>query len=123
MTNQENFSHAATVLPVINVRKSIAFYTKKLGFHLSFSWSDPPTYAVLVRGGVSIHLTKRNDDKSPSDEHCALYIFVYDVDQIYQQCEKEGISIINVPEERDYKMTDFDIIDPDGYVITFGNGG
>ncbi len=123
MTKQENFSHAATVLAVKKVKDSIAFYTQKLGFQLSFSWSDPPTYAVLVRGGVSIHLTERDDDKSPSATHCVLYIFVYDVDEVFQQCKEAGVKITNEPAERDYKMKDFDIMDPDGYLISFGKGG
>ena len=123
MTKQENFSHAATVLAVKNVRKSIEFYTQKLGFQLSFSWSDPPTYAVLVRGGVSVHLTERDDDRVPSTSHCVLYIFVYDVDEIFQQCKKAGVNISNEPTDRDYKMKDFDIKDPDGHIISIGKGG
>lgn len=123
MAEQENFSHAATVLAVNNVSKSIEFYTEKLGFRLSFSWSDPPTYAVLVRGGVSIHLTERADDLIPSTEHCVLYIFVFDVEAVYQQCVADGVEIINIPQERDYQMKDFDIRDPDGYIISFGKGG
>lgn len=123
MKENENFSHAATVLAVKDVRESIAFYTNKLGFRLSFSWSDPPTYAVLVRGGVSIHLTERADGLIPSAEHCVLYIFVFDVEKIYQQCVDAGVAVMNVPEERDYQMKDFDIKDPDGYIISFGRGG
>lgn len=123
MTNKDNFSHSATVFPVQDIQKSIEFYTQKLGFEMSFNWEEPISYAVLKKGSVNLHLTKKEDDFIPSKRHCALYVFVHDVDEIYQRCVNQKISIGNVPKMRDYKMKDFDIIDPDGYIITFGNEG
>ncbi len=123
MTSPDNFSHAATVLPVQDVQQSIRFYTESLPFELTFSWGTPVTYAVLKKGGVSVHLSERADDQSPSKEHCAWYIFVYDLEQIYQHCLAKGVRIKNPPAERDYQMSDFDIEDPDGHIITFGKGG
>lgn len=123
MTQPDNFSHAATVLPVQDMQASIRFYTHSLPFELSFSWGEPVSYAVLKKGGVSIHLTQRADDREPSSEHCALYIFVYDIDQIYQHCVEQKVNIINPLSERDYEMRDFDIADPDGHIISFGKGG
>lgn len=122
MKSGDNFSHAATIFPVQDMEKSVQFYTRQLDFDLTFSWGDPVNYAVLKRGGVSIHLTSRLDDGKPSKDHCALYIFVSDVQQIFQDCTKHNVTIINNPKLRDYNMTDFDIKDPDGYIITFGNG-
>jgi len=122
MADPDNFSHAATVLPVKNVEQSVAFYSKKLGFTVTFTWEEPMSYAVLKKGSVSIHLVKKDDHHTPSKKHCALYIFVHNVDDIYQICVNEKIPMLNMPETRDYKMKDFDIVDPDGYIITFGNG-
>lgn len=123
MENQDNFSHAACIFPVEDLQTSIDFYTQKLEFKLTFSWGVPTNYAVIKKGGVSIHLVKKSDDRTPSKKHCALYIFVYDIAKIYKRCVSEKVSIINTPETRDYNMKDFDIKDPDGYIITFGNGG
>ncbi len=122
MSNRTNFSHSATIFPVKDIQRSIDFYTNRLEFKLTFSWGEPTNYAVLKNGGVSIHLTVKNDDYVPSKRHCALYIFVYDIDKIYQRCKDNEVSIVNSPEVRDYKMKDFDIIVPEGYIITFGNG-
>ena len=121
MTNQNNFSHSATIFPVEDIEKSIQFYINQLGFEITFSWGEPVSYVVIKKGGVNIHLTKRLDDDGPSKQHCALYIFVYDLEIIYQRCLKEEVIIKNAPANRDYQMKDFDIIDPDGYIITFGN--
>ncbi|KPM48472.1 VOC family protein [Jiulongibacter sediminis] len=120
---KDNFSHSATIFPVKNIQESIVFYTQKLGFSKTFDWGEPVSYAVLKKGGVNIHLSTPDSFNPPSSEHCSLYIFVYNVQEIYEKCLSEGVKILNAPETRDYKMTDFDILDPDGYLITFGNGG
>ena len=122
MNPQNNFSHAATVLPVLDIQKSIEFYTQRLQFELMFSWGEPLSYVVLKQGGVSLHLTLRADNNSPSTEHCVVYIFVRNIEEIYQQCLQENVTILNPLELRDYKMKDFDIKDPDGHIISFGNG-
>lgn len=122
MENQINFSHAATIFPVKDIQRSIDFYTQQLKFDLTFTWEDPITYAVLKKGGVSIHLTKRADDLYPSKKHTALYIFVHNLQEVYEQCLKEQVPILNPLGARDYQMKDFDIQDPEGYIITFGKG-
>ena len=117
-----NFSHAATIFPVEDISRSLEFYTEKLGFENTFDWGDPVTYAVLKKDGVSIHITLKVDNHVPSKEHCALYVFVHNVEEIYRQCMKNKVPILGKPEVRDFKMKDFDIIDPDGYILSFGKG-
>jgi len=114
MKNLDNFSHAATILAVKDIQKSIDFYTTKLGSQMTFSWGNPVSYSVLKRGGVSIHLSTKLDDHIPSKEHCILYIFVHDVAEIYPQCLQTNVTLLNSPEAHD--------LDPDGYIISFGKG-
>ena len=122
MPNTNNLSHSAVIFPVSNLNNSIAFYTEKLGFEKTFEWGEPMYYAVVKRGGVGIHLTKRSDGGSPSKYHRALYVFVNDIDKIYKELKKHKVQMVNDLEPRDYKMKDFDIEDPDGFIITFGQG-
>ncbi|SDR92470.1 glyoxalase superfamily protein [Gramella sp. MAR_2010_147] len=122
MSNSDNFSHSAAIFPVGNLELSLDFYTKKLGFEKTFEWGEPVYYAVVKRGGVGIHLTKRSDGGRPSRYHRALYIFVNDIDKLNKDCKNKNVRIVNDLEQRDYKMRDFDIEDPDGFIITFGKG-
>lgn len=119
MSRNENVSHAATVLQVSNMKTSLDFYIKALGFTLTFSWEDPMTYAVLKRGDVSIHLAL-NDHSIVPAASCIIYIFVYDIDKMYQECLANDVAILDAPELREYKMKDFDVKDPDGHIIAFG---
>jgi len=122
MNKKENFSHSASVFKVTNIGESIDFYTKLLPFNLTFSWGNPTEYAVLKKGGVSIHLTAQPENLIKEIKPSHIYIFVYDIDSIFNQCKNNGIKIISQLDNRDYKMKDFDIIDLDGNIITFGNG-
>ena len=117
----ELVSHAATVLSVSDMKQSLEFYTKVLGFELTFGWNEPVDYAVLKRGDVSIHLTSGVESGQIS-KNPVLYIFVYDVDLLFDEIVAKGGEVKNDPGDREYGMRDFDIEDPDGYMITFGKG-
>lgn len=120
MAESNNYSHSATIFPVSDLGKSIEFYLDKLGFEKTFEWGEPMYYAVVKKGGVGIHLTKRSDGGRPSKYHRALYIFVNNIEKVYKQFRDQNVKIVNDLEDRDYKMKDFDIEDPDGFIITFG---
>ncbi len=71
-------------------------------------------------GDVGIHFVLRNDSSRPSGVHNSKYIFVHDVDAIYNELKGNDIRIANPIGDRDYRMRDFDIQDVDGYIITPG---
>ncbi len=118
----ELLSHAATVLPVLDPVKSIEFYEKSLGFEVVFKWNDPVDYVVLRRGDVHLHLTRTQDSFGKKNEHVACYIFVYDIRAIHQEFKSKGLPVDPELSDREYGMTDFDIEDPDGHILSFGQG-
>ena len=119
---RELFSHCAPVLSVDDVIEAAAFYKDKLGFDITFTWGDPTYYAVLKRGdGVSIHLSEREDTSAPI-QRCHVYIFVHDVDALYDELKAKGVDIDAPPTTHEYGMRDFDINDLSGHFLTFGTG-
>lgn len=119
----KNFSHFAAIFPVDNVKESAEYYRDKLGFEITFEWDDPPSYIVTKNGEtVSIHFVKKDDDYKPSAHHCALYIFVHDVDKLYEEYKESGANITNPIGTREYAMRDFDVTDPNGFIVSFGTG-
>ena len=111
-------SHAATILPVSDVSVSIDFYVRKLGFDLTFKWQEPPTYAVVKSGDIGIHLSLKSDNYQVGQEHVSIALFAHDVNAVYQQCLKNGMTIHTEIGDRDYGMRDFDVTDPDGHIIS-----
>ncbi|MEM6525619.1 MAG: VOC family protein [Bacteroidota bacterium] len=120
---KEFISHSATIFPVDNPLASAEYYRDKLGFEITFKWEDPPSYIVTKLGeSVSIHFVNRADDRKPSRVHVAMMIFTHDVDKVYKRLKENEVEIINPIGTRDYGMRDFDIKDPDGYILSFGQG-
>ena len=116
----QNISHLSPILPVRDMDKSLAFYNK-LGFKNEFLWEDPVSYAVLsARENASIHLSLLSPEQKEDNRVSILYIFVHDVDQMYENCKANDIAIHVEIGDRDYMMRDFEIQDPDGNLITFG---
>ncbi|MFY0689977.1 MAG: VOC family protein [Cyclobacteriaceae bacterium] len=111
-------SHAATVLHVQDISRSLKFYTQ-MGFEIIFGWEEPITYAVLKLGDVQVHLSQSSGTRKPST---SLYIFVHQVDEIYDRLVANGVTTHNQPSTTDYGMREFDVLDPDQHMITFGKG-
>ena len=113
------FTRCAPVLPVDNAIETVRFYEDELGFKTSFSHGDPPFYVIVKRGGVSVHLSER-EDQSAEIEPCHVYISVSDVDAVYKACMSKDLEIATEPEDQDYGIREFDLIDPNGHFLTFG---
>ena len=121
MNDKELFSHSATILRISDMDRSMSFYIDRLGFNPTFTWKEPVEYAVLKRGDISIHLSL-SDGPFVVPDGVLLYIFVYDIESVYKECLDKQVPITSPLETRDYMMRDFDIKDPDGYLICFGQG-
>lgn len=119
-SKKDLFSHLAPVLQVEKLDDSIEFYRHSLGFEVKFIYEDPATYAVLGRGEqVRIHLSKAEKPVS-GHKQTSIYLFVRDVDLLYQEFLEKGVEMLNKPTTWDYGMRDFDLKDPDGFVLSFG---
>ena len=128
MDSNKLFSHASIVFTVEDVQKSAEYYRDKLGFDITFTWEEPASYAVVNRDdAVGVHFTQKEEGmekdlsqtNSPS-KHTSLFIFVHDVDQVFEEYLEKGVDIIQAPTDRVYGMRDFDIRDINGYVLTIG---
>ncbi len=116
---QQHYSHAATVLHVKDVSKTLEYYSEKLGFGVSFKWEDPPSYAVLKAGEVNIHLAQAPPNFKVDSSQTPIYIFVRDIERLYQKLKKHKVEIVTPLSPRDYGQKDFDIRDPNGYILSF----
>ena len=118
--NSNYLDHAATILMVKDLQKSIHFYHELLDFSIEFLWEAPPSYAVLkANEKIHIHLSKL-DKALTLPIRPVLYIFSNEIDKLYSSFLDRGVNIHQPIGDRDYQMRDFDIVDPDGHLLTFG---
>lgn len=109
---------AVPVLAVDDVDLAIVYYREALGFAFGWKWGDPPTMASVCRDRVEVQLAKRGcaGSKGPA----CIYLFVNDIDEFYAECKRRGARILHEVADREYGMRDFDVEDPGGNNLCFG---
>jgi catechol 2,3-dioxygenase-like lactoylglutathione lyase family enzyme len=112
---------AATVFVVSDIERSLAHYRDVLGFSVTFEYGDPTSYVCLCRDEVALHLiAARRTSRLPGNG--AICVFVRDVDAVHAELAERGANIVKPPQDYDYGMRDFDVLDPDGNQLVFGMG-
>jgi catechol 2,3-dioxygenase-like lactoylglutathione lyase family enzyme len=116
------FLESATILEVKDVVVSERFYREKLGFGPGKFFGEPPTFCILCRDTVTVFLdkTRTSSRSTPLNQYWALYVYVDDVDALAAELASRGIALEREIENQDYGCRDFDIRDPDGHLIGFG---
>jgi catechol 2,3-dioxygenase-like lactoylglutathione lyase family enzyme len=104
-------------LPVPDIAAAVDHYAGVLGFRRSGLWGDPPTFASVELGNVSVHLTLGTANPGG----CSIYFVVGDADQLFQFQQSRGAAIVTPPADRAWGLRDFSVRDRDGYTLTFGH--
>jgi uncharacterized glyoxalase superfamily protein PhnB len=112
---------AATVFIVRDIRKSIEHYRDALGFGVNFQYGQPTFYACLRRDEVALHLLASGKTKQLPGNG-GVCVFVRDVDGVFAELTERGAKVVKPPQDYDYGMRDFDVVDLDGNHLTFGMG-
>ena len=110
---------AATVFAVRDVVRSVEHYRDVLGFRVEFTYGEPTFYAGVERGDVLIHLQGAGETKRQPGQG-SVYVFVDNVDALYEELSTRGARILKAPQNYDYGMRDFDLQDLDGNQLGFG---
>ncbi len=110
---------AATVFVVSDIDQSLAYYRDALGFQVTFQYGEPSFYVCLCRDEVALHLLAASKTKQLPG-HGGLCVFVKDVDAVYAELLERGAKVVKPPQDYDYGMRDFDLIDLDGNRIPYG---
>ncbi|MEM7268487.1 MAG: hypothetical protein AAF401_04450 [Pseudomonadota bacterium] len=106
------------VIPVSDVTAAEAFWAR-CGFSSHGAWGDPPKFAIVQRGEVTFALD-RHDGALPQNQWWAAYVYVEDAEALKAEFAAEGLETTDMHRPDDYGCIDFDVIDPDGNRIAFG---
>lgn len=109
----------SAVFTVRDVGASLAFYRERLGFAVQFQMGDPPSYAIIESGPVSLHLMPVSQSAAALGLS-SIYVYVRNVDGLHRDYVARGCPIEVPPEDFSYGMREMSVRDPDGNRITFG---
>jgi uncharacterized glyoxalase superfamily protein PhnB len=136
----------SVALTVKDMKKTIDFYTKTLGFELEAAWPDKdnPQWANLMMGTQSVMIgpQMKPDDvakmcgsdpsrakfmrtlaeeaqKSTLGAGTCFYVRVADIDKFHADVTKKGVKSEVKPANQFYGIRDFPLRDTDGYCLIF----
>ena len=107
----------AAIMPVRDMARSVEFY-QRLGF-VCEPYEDGSSYAFLFRDEQSLHLT-RMEAAEWTFNPMSVYLHVSDVDVIYDELVAAGVVCLGPPEDKEWRMREFAVSDPDGALLRFG---
>jgi predicted enzyme related to lactoylglutathione lyase len=120
---EESMPRILGVFPKLLVRDvgaSLRHYRDVCGFQISNSSGEPPLFGIVERDGCGLHI-KRGEPRTRRslDEAWDAYFEVEGVDALHAELLAQGARVVRGPETMPYGAKEFDIMDPDGYVLCF----
>ncbi|MEP7271127.1 MAG: VOC family protein [Acidobacteriota bacterium] len=115
-----NFQSLTPMLRTTDLKGTIEFYTRNLGFTVQ-GFSDKPGWASLKRDSVSIMLAAPNQHElfdAPAFTG-SLYLACDDVDAVWEMV-REKAKVCYPIENFEYGMREFAVYDNNGYLLQFG---
>jgi uncharacterized glyoxalase superfamily protein PhnB len=113
----------APQLLVDDLDRAMAFYRDVLGFSFAPPWQG--FYAIGERDSFAVHLkcapkTAAERAHRRQENHLDIYAEVAGVRALYEECRAKGVTIIKPIERTPWGTSDFYLVDPDGYILAFG---
>lgn len=117
------FLEVNPVLPVRDMKASLAFYEEKLGFTRTFDDATQPgdtiDYAGLCRGGLCLHLQSLSPDEADPTMPL-IRIRVQNIEPLYEEYKAQDvISSGGHLEPKPWGSKDFGLYTPDGAALVF----
>lgn len=99
-----------------DLERSIAFYRDTLGLHIFREWGSGDTHGVVffLGGGYLEVSGTRGDD--PGEKLC-LWLQVRDVDAAFADLKAKGVTILEEPADKPWRLREMRAADPDGVIL------
>jgi len=120
------YKFAATVFLVADVGATARWYRDVLGFRFnSFPDVEPFEWASVHRDSVEIMLQRSPGYQKPDLDPIRpggawnAYFYVDEVDELFEAI-RDRVKVSRAPCDQPYQLREFEIADPNGYVLVFG---
>lgn len=116
----------AAVFPVEDVGSTIRWYEANLGFgSVTHPPHEPYEWASMGRDGVEIMLQRVREYSKPDLYSMReggvwdVYIRIEGIQDFFESV-RENVDVISPLTRLDYGCIEFEVLDPNGYVLVFG---
>jgi hypothetical protein len=117
---------AVPILPSRDLGETLAFY-ERLGFENRGAPHAEWDYLIVGRGEIYLHFFAM-PDVDPLTTAASCYLFVDDANAVYEEWQRAGVeadtatgSRLIPPEDTDYGMREFAVVDRSGNLIRVGS--
>ena len=110
------FESVTPRLPVSDVEATLDFYLHGLGFQLGWKWGSPTTHAHVYRDAVGLDLMVSPPERAGT---ARAYVQLQGIDPYFAELKSRQVRVGELA-NRDYGMRDFEVIDPCGNRLAFG---
>jgi uncharacterized glyoxalase superfamily protein PhnB len=112
---------------VANVKVSLDFFAKKLGFATAFTYGEPPFYAQVKRDGARLNLRcvdkpAINPERRDREELLSVAMTVAtpnDIKQLFLEFQSTNVTFFQALKKQPWGARNFIIKDPDGNLLLF----
>lgn len=118
--------YLSPLLAVRDMKKTLDFYTKHLGFELKMAFPTPdnPEYADITKDGMVMMFVPAKNHGIGDKEKLGTGVYLYlqidgDIDKYYNELKQKGVKIAVDIKDEPFGVRDFTVEDPDGYKLTF----
>lgn len=126
-TLQGMIGQIAPVFFTLDIPRTVAFFSEKLGFECLSVWpgdGDPPVYAIVSRDGRAIHFRCAPPPGAQADKYedelLDAYLFVEDADALYAEYAAKGVEFTRTLGDTPWQTREFVVKDCDGRLLAFG---
>jgi uncharacterized glyoxalase superfamily protein PhnB len=118
--------YISPMLAVRNMKQTIEFYKKSLGFKMGMAFPDAenPEYADLSKDGMVLMFIPAKNVGIGSQEKLGVGVNLYmqidgDIDEYYRGLKNKGVKVVVDIKDDPYGIRDFMVEDINGYKLTF----
>lgn len=108
------------VLRSSNYALSRAYYLDSLGYEIVEEGGDPAQFGILQRDGSMLFINGWDGGPGKSPGGWDAYIHVSNLAELFEEFQSAGAVICRHMEITGYGMREFEVVDPDGNIICFG---
>ena len=97
-----------------------AFYRDKLGYQLVEEGGEPARFGIFKRGRSGLFVDSWHGEPAPVSGAWEAYVHVDGLDALFAEYQAADVNITRPIQTTVYEMREFEVTDPDGNVICFG---